>query len=208
MISTDTLEKLEFKKVISQISKYCNTDSGKENVLNILPFENKDAAVIDGQRVSEAKELLIAHDMPPFEYLPDLNEALSRSRIEGTILPIRNILDILKLAEVSRKIYQFLKNKEESSKHLSQILDQLFVDKVFEHHFNKIFTENGEIKDDASVKLREIRIDIREKEASLRKMVNKMLKQLSESYLVQEEYITQRDGRIVLPVKVEHKRHV
>lgn len=208
MISTDTLEKLEFKKVISQISKYCNTDSGKENVLNILPFENKDAAVIDGQRVSEAKELLIAHDMPPFEYLPDLNEALSRSRIEGTILPIRNILDILKLAEVSRKIFQFLKSKEESSKHLSQILDQLFVDKVFEHHFNKIFTENGEIKDDASVKLREIRIDIREKEASLRKMVNKMLKQLSESYLVQEEYITQRDGRIVLPVKVEHKRHV
>jgi DNA mismatch repair protein MutS2 len=208
MISAVTLEKLEFQKVILQISKYCTTDNGKESVLGILPFENKDDAVMSGLRVNEAKEILIKNDIPPIEYLPNLEEALSKSRIEGTILSTRQILDIFKLAESSRKVYHFLKNKEGEVHHLSSILNQLFVDKVFEHHFTKIFTENGEIKDDASAKLREIRVEIREKEASLRKVVNRMLKQLSESYLVQEEYITQRDGRIVLPVKVEHKRHV
>ena len=79
---------------------------------------------------------------------------------------------------------------------------------MFEHFIGRVFTENGEIRDDASTKLREIRIEIREKESSLRKQVQKLLKKLSDSYLVQEEYVTQRDGRIVLPVKSEHKRHV
>lgn len=208
MISTETLEKLEFQKVVAQITKYCATENGKEKVFKILPFENVNDAIRDGQRVNEAKEIIISNDIPPFEYLPDLYESLAKSRIEGTILSIRHILDILKLAETSRKIYQFIKGKDRHSNRLSEICSRLFVDKVFEHHISKIFTENGEIRDDASSKLREIRIDIREKEASLRKMVNKILKQFSESYLVQEEYITLRDGRIVLPVKVEHKRHV
>ncbi len=208
MITNDTLEKLEFQKVITHISKYCTTDNGKERVLILRPLENREDVLLEGVKVNEAKEILIKNDDPPIEYLPDLNEPLSRSRIAGTILSIRHIVDILKLAETSRKLYQYFKSKEDSAKQLNSILNNLFVDKVFEHHFSKIFTESGEIRDDASVKLRAIRIEIREKEASLRKMVNRMLKQLSESYLVQEEYITQRDGRIVLPVKVEHKRHV
>ena len=208
MISKETLEKLEYSKVVVYISKYCSTEMGKQNLFNLVPFPTLDEALHDGSRVNEAKEILITDDAPPLEYLPDLSEPLSRSRIEGTILNTKQILDVLKLAEVSRNIFRFLKNKEKNNFHLAELTDNLFVDKVFEHHISKVFGSNGEIKDDASTALRKIRIEIREKEASLRKLVNKLLKQFSESYLVQEEYITLRDGRIVLPVKVEHKRHI
>ncbi len=208
MILTETLEKLEFSKVTGYITKYCITENGKEKISLLRPYGEISDALRDGKRVNEAKEILIKNEIPPIDYLPDLNETLSRSRIEGTVLTARNILEVLKLAESSRKIFQYLKSHGSEVELLSELRESLFVDKVFEHQISKVFTESGEIKDDASPRLKEIRNDIRDKETQLRKMVNRMLKQLSDSYLVQEEYITLRDGRIVLPVKAEHKRHV
>ena len=158
--------------------------------------------------MKETKEILIKNDIPPIDYLPNLYDSLSKSRIEGVVLQARQIRDILKLAETSRKLFQFLKPRDGNGEYLNEHTSRLFVDKVFEHFIGKVFNENGEIRDDASARLREIRIELREKETALQKLMQKLLKQLSDSYLVQEEYITQRDGRIVLPVKAEHKRHV
>ncbi|MHB9040510.1 MAG: endonuclease MutS2 [Melioribacteraceae bacterium] len=208
MITQEILEKLEYKKVIALIAKYCITENGKNDVQALQPLDDIYLIKKNSMRVNEAKEILIKNDVPPIEYLPDLSEVISRSRIEGTVLQAKQITDILKLAEISRKLFQFLKPKDGGQTFLNELTERLFVDKVFEHFIGRVFTDNGEIRDDASTKLREIRIEIREKEASLRKQVQKLLKQLSDSYLVQEEYITQRDGRIVLPVKAEHKRHV
>lgn len=208
MVTLETLEKLEYNKVLSYITRYCTTEKGKEKLVNLFPLNKVDAAVKEGHKVSEAKEILIKNDQPPFEYITDLSETLSRSRIDGTVLTSKQILEVLKLAEISRKISQFLKTRDTDTATLSEYRDKLFVDKVFEHQIAKVFTESGEIRDDATPKLKEIRYEIRDKETQLRKMVNKLLKQLSDSYLVQEEYITLRDGRIVLPIKSEHKRHV
>jgi DNA mismatch repair protein MutS2 len=208
MISKEILEKLEFPKVISLIEKHCYTENGKNIIQDLLPNYDEEFILRESARVHEAKEILIRNDEPPFEYLPNLLDSLSRSRIQGVVLSSKQIIDVLHLTEQSRKIYQFLKPKDgEVSAHL-EIITDLFVDKVFEHHFSKIFDESGEIKDSASPKLREIRIDIREKEAQLQKLVQRLLKQFSDSFLVQEEFVTLREGRIVLPVKVEHKRHV
>ncbi len=208
MISQDTLEKLEFSKILSHISKYCVTEKGKSKILILNPLDSLSDVIKEGKKVNQAKEILIQNDFPPIEYLPDLTDSLYRSKIEGVILNSKQILEVLKLAEVSRKLYQFLKPKDDEYNELLELRNLLFVDKVFEHQISKVFTESGDIRDDASNELKSIRNEIKEKEFSLQKLVNKLLKQLSDSYLVQEEYITQRDGRIVLPVKAEHKRHV
>ncbi len=208
MVKPETLDKLEFKKVISFIAKYCITENGKEFTLNLTPHPLLDLIVKDGAKVTEAKEILINNDQPPLEYLPDLTETLAKSKVDGVVLSAKQILNVLKLAEISRKLFQFLKQKEIELKNIEELRSLLFIDRVFENQISKIFTESGEIRDDATPNLKSIRNEIRDKETLLRKQVNKLLKQLSDSYLVQEEYITQRDGRIVLPVKAEHKRHV
>jgi DNA mismatch repair protein MutS2 len=208
MITKEILEKLEYPKVIALIEKYCSTENGKQLISSLMPIYSSEEIVKQTKEVQEAKDILIRNDIPPFEYLPDLNEILSKSKIEGVVLTSKQILSVLNLAEQSRKLYQFLRTQDDERMHLSALLDQLFIDKVFEHHFKKVFDENGDIKDSASENLRSVRIEIREKESSLQKLVQRLLKQFSESFLVQEEFVTQRDGRIVLPVKVEHKRHV
>ena len=208
MIEFEVLEELEFFKVLDFIAKYAITELGKKKIKELRPFENKGMASKTGALVAEAKEILIEKDIPPIEFLPDLNDALRKSTIENGLLDKKEIFEILKLAQVSRKLFQFFKSVSFESKIYEEYLSDLFVDKVFESQIQRIFTANGEVRDNASKKLNEIRIAIREKQAELQSVVERILKNLSENYLVQEEYITQRDGRIVLPVKSEHKRHL
>ncbi|MGE5431464.1 MAG: endonuclease MutS2 [Syntrophomonadaceae bacterium] len=208
MISKSVLDKLEFSKVLQFIARYAYTEAGKKEIFSLSPIQNFSQAVLEGSYVTEATEILIKNDFPPISYLPDLRDDLSRSAIEGAVLTNKSILDILTLAETSRKLYQFLKSESEARNITSGYLEMLFVDKVFEHHISRIIDENGDVRDNASQKLKEIREEIRHKTDTLGKVINRILKDLSDSYLVREDYVTQRDGRMVVPVKSEHKRHV
>lgn len=201
-------DKLEFNKVLKHVAGYAITENGKAILLNSRVLDSLEAIKTQGDYVTEAKEILIKNDIPPLEYLTSLNEVISKSTIEGAVLKSKEILEVLKLAETSRKLHQFLKRDEDFNLIRNSFTENLMVDKVFENHISKVFTDTGDIRDKATAELARIRKDINSKNDQLHKAVNRVLKQLSQSYLVQEEYVTQRDGRIVVPVKAEHKRHV
>jgi DNA mismatch repair protein MutS2 len=208
MISNNVLDKLEYPKVLQFIAKYSITENGKKLLAGLTPYSQHEEAIQEGLLVSQAKEILIKNNPPPIDYLPDLNESLSQSNIEGAALESKKILDILKLAVISRNLFQYLKSNAEAAPELSSQNTELFVDKIFEHHITKIIDENGEVKDNASQKLSEIRKDIARRKDDLIKTVNKIVKYLNEQDIVREDYLTLRDGRIVIPVKAEHKRHI
>lgn len=208
MIKKKVLNTLEYFKVLEYIAKYSYTEIGKELILNSLPFSNSDLASRSGVKVSEAKKILIDNDIPPLEFIPNIHTQLSQSKVEGSILTIRNIRDVQNLLAVSRKLKVFLLAKCENTSLYSEFNYKLFSDKSLENEIDLVFTPSGEIKDSASNELKKIRSNINDKSDELRKTVNKILKQLSKSLLVQEEYITMRDGRVVLPIKAEHKRQV
>ncbi|MEJ2616319.1 MAG: endonuclease MutS2, partial [Ignavibacteriaceae bacterium] len=204
----NSLEKLEYQKVLSYISKYCSTKLGKENILSRQPFNNISHAIKEGENISQAKDCLINNNLPPLEYLPDLFESLSQSNIEGSVLSSKIILEILRLAIVSRNLFQYLKNNSQTAPDLFNFSSNLFVDRLFEHQVQKILDENGEVKENASVKLSDIKKDIRNKSEELVRSVNRIVKVLKEKDISREDYMTLRDGRIVIPVKAEHKRHI
>ncbi len=208
MIDHQVSDKLEFQKILQFVAKYSVTEKGKLKVSELGPLANINLIKIEGYYVNEAKEILISRNAPPFEYIPDLDTALSQSRIEGSMLDSKKILEILRLAEISRSLFQFLKNHSDIAPELHKLSAVLFVDKVFEHHISKIVNENGEVKDNASPKLAEIKREINSKRDELVKSVNRLVKSLAENDIVREDYLTLRDGRIVIPVKVEHKRHI
>jgi DNA mismatch repair protein MutS2 len=208
MIDPAVLEILEFPKILQYASKYCYTELGKEDLLSLLPKDEMSLAVLEGAYVNEAKNILIDNASPPIEYIPDLRHALSSSRVQGAVLDNKTIYNIYTLAVISRKTAQFLKSLESAQLLRTDFLCSLISDKKFENSISTVLDENGEVKESASAELRTIRIEIRQKEEQLRKVVNRILKELSDSYLVREEYFTQRDGRLVIPVKAEHKRHV
>jgi len=71
-----------------------------------------------------------------------------------------------------------------------------------------VITEQGEVKENASNVLSQIRRDINSKRNELVKSINRIIKTLKEDDIIREDYLTLRDGRMVIPIKVEHKRHI
>lgn len=208
-MTTDLLfDKLEFPKVLQYISKYSITEKGKQLASNLKPLNRIDHAVLQGQLVEQAKSILLNQTPPPIEYLSDLTEIILKSKIDGVVLDSKKIYEVLKLAVISRNLLQYLKTNFETAPELLNKGSRLFVDKVFEHHIKKIVNENGDIVENASPKLREIRAEINRKKDELIKTVTKLIKKLSDEDIVREDYLTLRDGRIVIPVKAEHKRHI
>ena len=208
MIFPGVLEKLEYSKVLGYIAKYAVTEPGKNKILASVPLDNSYLAELEGQLVTEAKEVLIKNLPPPITYLPEISENISRSRIEGSVLDGKKIIEIYNLAVMSRNIYQYLKNNSADAPLLFEKGSDLFVDKLFEHQIRKILNEDGEVLENASSRLKEIRRDIKDKREELLRSVNRLIKDLTEKDYVRENYITLRDGRIVIPVKSEHKRHI
>ena len=208
MNSKSVFEKLEFIKVLTYISNYCITEKGKNKILSISPLISLPEIIKEGELITEAKEILTKHANPPIDYIQDLENILIQSTIEGALLESKKILEILKLAIISRNLFQFLRDNTEKNSHLKVLGQNLFVDKAFENYIQRIINENGEIKDNASLKLYDIRKEISSRKEELIRSVNKIVKQLKEDNLVREDYVTLRDGRIVLPIKAEHKRHI
>ena len=208
MIDYSVLEKLEFQKVLNFIANYAVTENGKKYILNLQPLVDLNRITSEGESVNEAKEILIRNIPPQIDFIPDLFETISQSRIDGAVLNSKKILEILKIAKISRSLYQFLKNNSNIAPTLSGYQNSLVSDKVFEHHIEKVIDETGEIKEKASQKLSDIRKQIREKQSSLVKSITSIMKSLDSEGIVREDYLTLRDGRMVIPVKVEHKRHL
>ncbi len=208
MIDQAILDKLEFSKVLNYISNYSITEKGKLLINYLYPSQDINLITREGTLINEAKEIINLIGSPPIDYLPDLEKPLSESKIEGAVLTSSKILEILKLAKISRLLFQFLKNETKPESYFHQIIPDLFIDKVFEHQIEKIINDQGEVKENASSTLSEIRKDINSKRNDLVKSINRIIKNLKEDDIVREDYLTLRDGRMVIPIKSEHKRHI
>jgi DNA mismatch repair protein MutS2 len=207
MISDDSLEKLEFAKVIKFISNYTVTEGGKNEIESLKPSSIIDEILFNCNLINEAKEFIIKKDNLPLEFIPDIKDDLFKSRIENSVLSTKKILEIKRLAITSR-IIKFLILKEENYQLLKDIVKDLMSDKNLENNIDKILTDQGEVKDNASQELIRIRKEIISKKDELNKLISKIIKRLKDEDIVREEYLTLRDGRMVIPVKAEHKRHI
>jgi len=207
MISSEVFEKLEFGKVLKYISNYAVTEKGKIKVEQIQPSFDKSQIIYECNIVSEAKDFIIKKGNLPLEFITDLTEELFNSRIEGAILAPKKILEIKKIATISRTVRSLI-IKAEDYPLLKELVKSLISDKNFENQIDQVLTSDGEVKGNASVDLQKIRKEIIEKRDELTKSINKIIKKLKEDDFVREEYLTLRDGRMVIPVKAEHKRHI
>jgi len=208
MIEEQVLEKLEFHKVLNHIVKYSITDVGKDIILSLRPTNDITLISNEGNFVNEAKDLLIKSGYPPIDFISNLHQSLAESKIEGAILSSNKVLEILKLAKSSRLLLQFLKQELNEDSLLRNKITSLFSDKLFEHKIEKVITEQGEVKDNASTTLIQLRKEINSKRSELVRSINKIIKSLKEDDIVREDYLTLRDGRMVIPIKAEHKRHI
>ncbi len=202
------LRKLEFDKVVEHVSELSLSDSGKAHALQILPAFDLQTIEPELKKVSEAKELLIVEDVSPLETFRDIRVALKKTTVENQALSINELLEISVVLRISRSLKTFFAKRQPLYPLLQEYQQQLTADKITEFHITEALDDHGFVKDSASKELRTIRRSIMSATESLRKKLEAILRHISEKEFAQDEIVTTRDGRFVVPVKAEYKNNV
>lgn len=205
---TNAIKKLEFDKVLDRIRQFAASEPAQELAKSLHPFIDPQIIRRELQLVSEAKELLIVEGSIPLDGIKDIIPALKKSAIENHVLSSRELLDIASTLHVARVLSAFMMKRRTQYPLLIALSGDLFYDKVVEYNILECLDEDGKVRDSASKELKQIRQDMISVTDLLRKRLTSILKRVSEKELVQEEIMTTRDGRMVIPIKVEHKNHL
>jgi DNA mismatch repair protein MutS2 len=200
--------KLEFDRIRERLKAYVASDLGKQRVEEIVPFTDLQRLQQELNHVSECKLLLEADDPCPLDGIKDVRSAIHKAGIEDNSISAPELRDILDTLRASRLIKQFLTKREARYPGISHIATGIHVDRLVEYNIEQAIDENGTVRDGATKELREIRRAILLKSEGLRSRLEGILRTYSERGFAQEEIVTTRDGRMVIPVKVEHKHHV
>jgi len=200
--------KLEFDRIRERLKAYAASELGKRRIEEIVPFTDLERLREELNRVTECKLQLDSEEPCPLEGIKDIRSAINKAAIEENYLSAPELRDIFDTLRASRLIKQSLTKHADRYPRISRIANDIHVDRVVEYNIDQAIDENGGVKDAASKDLREIRRAILLKTDRLRTRLEGILKSFSERGFAQEEIVTTRDGRMVIPVKVEHKHHV
>lgn len=205
---TQAIDKLKFSVILDRVQRYTQSSMGKERIAQCTPSSSRSEILYNHTLLNEMKTILESDDPVPLHDIHDIRTELHRAAIEGNILTGKQLLHIGLTLRTSRELRHYLKKRSNRYPRLTELADTLTDDKILEHHINSIVNEEGYIRDNASKELQNIRNAIRSISETLRKRLERILKSLSSEGMAQEELITTRDGRMVLPVKVEYKHQM
>ena len=198
-------EKLELQKILHRIQLYASSDLGKEAAESIEPSSDIEIISVEHNRVSEMKRVLEGEGSFPIDGIKDIRPALQQSTIENNILSPRELLNISSTLQTGRNIKSFIEKRRDYLIHLNELSSSISIFKEIEFNINQAIDENAQVKDSASKELRSIRQSIVDKQSSIRRTLEKILRSTAEQGMVRDEIVTTRDGRMVIPIKSELK---
>lgn len=201
------LDKLEFNKVLDILEKYSITYLGKEMIRKLKPFFNKEEVKINLKETEQADTLIHRIGGIPLGEIDNINIHLRTLEAKGT-LSIKQLLDLAKILKMSREIKEYYNKASEienlDTNKLRNYFYDIYTNLIIEDKMFKSIIDENTIDDHASKKLYIIRKNIKQIQNEIK---NKLNNYLHSKYL-QEDFITIRNGRYVIPVKQEYKNEV
>ncbi len=203
---------LEFDQLRQLLAAYAASPLGHQRVLQLTPSSDRQWIGRQQQLTQELRGYLRSGAGFDFHGLLDPTEVINKSRIRGAALEIAEIRDLLLVADRAAEWREIalhpaanLADKWEAVRELSEGIADFTP--LLRHFRNKILPD-GTLDDRASPELARIRRDIEKQKRAIQESLRAYLRRLSEGGAVQEELVTIRGERFVIPVKVEQRRRV
>jgi DNA mismatch repair protein MutS2 len=204
MILKNTLELLEFHKVLRLIADLANSESSEAYILSIVPLNARDDIETRQRLIADIRRL--SHEGTPLQLGPfsDITQHLCKIRPEGAVLDAAELADFIPFLDIASGIEQTIRDRSDIPS-LSRLAAFLTGFPDIRKSLQKSIDGEGNILDSASFLLADLR-------AQIRKMVNRIRKKLEEftrdeklSPFLQDDFITMRSGRWVIPVRMDSK---
>ena len=202
---------LEFDKVLVELKKLASASITSEYIDQVEISTQYEVVKNRLNETNEALKLIIAKGEPQLFGIVDIRSIIKRTEIGGA-LTAGGLLQVSDFLRVSRGLKTYLKkdsyNSDEEVKleYIDKLIEDLYTDKRLEAEINSKIISEEEIADDASRELLRIRRGIVAKKDSIKNKLNGILS--SHADFLQDAIVTLRDGRYVVPVKIENKSRV
>ncbi|MGC1477213.1 MAG: endonuclease MutS2 [Terriglobales bacterium] len=211
-VSNTSSRLLEFETLRDLLAGYAPSPLGQRRIAELLP--SLDCAWIENQQqlTTEIREYRRIGGRFEFAGLPEVRKLIEKARIVGAALETSEIRDVVLVAdrgaewrEIVRQPPAAMRTEWTAVAALSAGI-QDFTGFLRSFH-NKILPD-GTLDDRASPELSRIRREIEKQKRQIQESLRGYLRKLAEGGTVQDELITIRGERFVIPVKVEQKRRV
>lgn len=201
------LRTLELDKILEMLADLTSNEKSRSMALSIRPDNDLERVKYECLKTSQAFNLSVQFGTPPFSNFKDITTVAMRAK-SGAIISLRDLLDIAGMLRQIKSLSDWYGHCENIETELSYLFSRLSPnDWLLEKLERSIISEN-EIADSASPELASIRRKINRAGMQLRETLDKMIKNKTTQQYLQENTVTIRDGRFVLPVKSEYRGQV
>lgn len=204
MISHTTLSRLEFTKVLQVIARHARSEATAAAISTTVPLPDADTIELNWLRIEEIRSLLRQRITLRISRFSDIRPLLDQVRPSGAILTAFGLLEFIpvlgSLAELFRQLsprddIPSLRRLEPFPVAFNDILEPL----------STTLDDEGNILDSASRELAEIRKAKRTLAARVRRKLEEFVRRHETAVFLQDDFITIRSGRWVIPVRMDSK---
>lgn len=200
-------DSLELPKVLNMLSQQCTGERAKNKALALEPSADLFTVKREVSKASAALDMASRYGTPIFYGLDGAAQALKHCG-SGAVLSLAELIAIRKLLTQINTLADWYEKCEQKRPELDYLFESLFPNKYLENKLDISIIDENELADEASSELASIRRKITACGQKIRDTLEKMVKSSSVNKYLQENIVTVRDGRYVLPVKSEHKNSI
>ena len=204
-ISEKTLRTLEYDKILAMLEDCAETEGAKILARNLRPDTDTYTVLRRLGRTSDARRLSDAQGSPSFGHIRDIGSACERAE-KGAVLSPRELMDVANVLRTARSLQDYHQGNHPFDTSLDEVFDRLIPNRRLEEEITRAIPAEDMIADEASPLLADIRRKIRNENAKIKDALQKLI--TSNARYLQENIVTMRGGRYVIPVKAECKGEV
>ena len=207
-ISEKTLQDLEFNTILQSVSEYCISDLGKNEVLQIRPFETEVTLQMELNQVNEYLSSFENDNRIPNHYFDDIQKEIHLIRIENSYLEPASFLKILNTTNTVFELQKFLNKFKDIYPSLFSISSVIDYKKGIVDEINTIITPFAEVDENASVLLKKIRREINSIRSKIGSSFTRALNMYHSAGYLDEIKESVVDNQRVLAVQAMHRKKV
>ena len=204
--SSKMLRTLEFEKITAMLAEHAAVAGAKGRAAALLPSEDIETVLLRQSRTEDAKRLINHKGYPSFSADESVVSSAERA-YKGAVLSPKELMAIASLLTSTRALLDYVHTDKTFDTGLDELFARLLPSRALEDRIRSAILSEDMIADEASPALADIRRKIR--------VANNKIKDTLQSYVggnrlkyLQENIVTMRNGRYVVPVKAEYRNEI
>lgn len=200
---------LEFDRIKSLLANYCQTEHAYARAEQLRIHTQRTFIETELKQSHEYRQLIANTIYFPNDLVLNLANELKLLSIPGALLTGEQILQLRKLAESIEKIFRwFDRERRIAYEALARVIEGTYYEKVIVEMIDHVLDDDGQVRDNASAELKEIRLNLYRKRNELRRLFDKIVARLNKQGYLAEIEESFMSGRRVVAVFAEQKRTV